>query len=36
MRKLMAGLACGALAAGIVVLAAPIEGGAAGGGGRSV
>src|SRR5258708_17444749 len=36
MRKLMAGLACGALAAGIVVIAAPVEGGAAGGGGRSV
>jgi plastocyanin len=32
----MAGFACGALAAGLVVMAAPGEGGAAGGGGRSV
>jgi plastocyanin len=36
MRKMIAGLACGALAAGMVVIAAPGEGGAAGGGGRSV
>jgi plastocyanin len=36
MRKVMAGLAFGALATGMLVVAAPDEGGAAGVGGRSV
>ena len=36
MHKIVAGLACGALAAGAMVLSAPGRSGAAGGGGRSV